>query len=303
MEYLIAFLRLVTILIFILSFVLISKAIIKKTSKKSKFIKNGSVLFILGLFLIFIQKIPLLFYKHNINVCNEYLNHWNFSTVSFKRCECKGFIIKYEPAIDADIKDLCLGIITKSFSVNESEVTTKTTPTISITRHKIKTQDETVIIKSPKYLDSVNEFENYEISFPKVSTNSSYILSNDFFQKLIVSDDTYEFTTSISKEGVSNDFKKAPVIEVLTTNQFGNIYKLIIQKNNIIQIIYTTDFSDNCSQWTPKPAGCSSMQIEFSKKLNESQKSYLSASCQTFSIEGVKRCDEIIKKIEIAQIN
>jgi len=182
---------------------------------------------------------------------------------------------------------------------------TQSPTSIQLERTPIKSDKQIVILNVPKYLDGGDEKEQYEVTFPKVCEECTYSITSGW-EDLIIDGDLFHFFISIPKEGESNTFNSIPEKEIIRTKQFGDIFKFVYQKDidKAYTVNYSTDYSEDCSQWQPKPAACSLMQIEFSNtKSDLNGKSYLYTECKTNVNEGIKLCDEIIKSLEIKQLN
>ncbi|HEY4504479.1 hypothetical protein A3A64_04855 [Candidatus Gottesmanbacteria bacterium RIFCSPLOWO2_01_FULL_48_11] len=180
----------------------------------------------------------------------------------------------------------------------------KPTPTMLV-QNEINSSRQTVNLSVPKYLDSPQEKETYTISFDKVSSNTVYSITSDSFPKLIISDGTYEFSIQIPKEGQSNTFDKIPITELIRTNQFGNVTRIFnpssLDESNLIRYFYVTDYSTNCTQWQPKPAACSSLQIYWNDKSQQNKQIGAYISCKSDASQAL--CDKLIATLGIGLEN
>lgn len=191
--------------------------------------------------------------------------------------------------------------------------TTAPSPTPTPVGSAINTARQIVNLLMPKYLDSPQDKETYKISFDKVGVNPKYYVTKDSFPKLVVEGDTYQFTLQIPKEGQSNIFTKIPVTSEVSTNQFNKATRLTnplsyMETTNTgyeegkSYYTYTTDYSTNCTQWSPTPPACSSLQLYYDDQLAIAKQVGIYASCIS-SDQSSLNCDKIISTLGIQIVN
>lgn len=187
--------------------------------------------------------------------------------------------------------------------------TTAPSPTSIPISYAINTNRQTADLLVPKYLDTPQEKETYKVSFDKVGINPKYYVSSDMFPKLVVEGDKYQFTLQIPKEGQSNTFTKIPTTSEVTTSQFNRITRITnplnymetsntLYEKNKSYYTYTTDYSTNCTQWSPIPPACSSLQIYYNDQLAFAKQVGIYASCIS-SDQSSSDCDKIISTLGI----
>ncbi|KKU90277.1 MAG: hypothetical protein UY21_C0025G0012 [Microgenomates group bacterium GW2011_GWA1_48_10] len=189
--------------------------------------------------------------------------------------------------------------------------TTAPSPTPTPISHTINTSRQSVDLVMPKYLDTPQEKETYRISFDKVGTTPKYHMTSDMFPKLVIEGDKYQFTLQIPKEGQSNTFVKIPVTSEIESNQFSKVTRITnplsyMETNNVqyegnkSYYTYTTDYSTNCTQWTPIPPACSSLQVYYNDQLALANQVGVYASCVSYD-QSPSSCDKIISTLNISQ--
>lgn len=97
---------------------------------------------------------------------------------------------------------------------------------------------QNILVTIPKYADTSNEKETYEISFDKVSAKSGYYLTSEIFPKLVILDKNYEFSIELTKEAVGNLEEAKMAFTEVSTNQFGKLKKIVLDN----KYKYFTDY-------------------------------------------------------------
>lgn len=184
------------------------------------------------------------------------------------------------------------------------------TPTPTPISYPISSNRYAVEISTPKSIAPGPEKEIYKITFDKVTPTSTYSITNDTFPSLIISDSTYKFFLSFPKEGTPTRFNKVPPIKKISTSQFGEVFQITNPFNfadsfykpedNQTHYAYTTDYNENCTQFTSIPPACSFLQISY---YDQSElKYYLNIVC-TVSDQSSSKCDNLISNLEVEKIN
>lgn len=205
----------------------------------------------------------------------------------------------------------------KDLSVTQSSLPSPTTqvlspspiPTATPISHPLTSSRHQVEFKTAKQLDDPQLQETYLISFDKVTPNSAYKISNDHFATLAISDDNYEFSLQIPKEGFSNPFKTIPPTAMINTQYLGTLTRItnpyyysainpVTPSKNQTEYYYSSDFGTNCSQWSPIPAACSFLQVASNNRINPENKIYSTLICKTENSTS-NLCDQLISTLEI----
>jgi preprotein translocase subunit SecG len=171
----------------------------------------------------------------------------------------------------------------------------KPTP-IVLKENRIIKARQTVQLLIPKFLDSPQDKETYIISFEKISSDSTYTITNDMFPKLMISDETYELSIQIPKEGFNQPFDTVPQTTSINTDQFNKVTR-ITNKELVDSYSYTTDYSTNCTQHQPLPKACSSKQVYFYPKSYPNQQVGAFITC--VSSKNIEACDKLVETVSI----
>lgn len=178
-----------------------------------------------------------------------------------------------------------------------------------------------VVVSSPNGSDhSPGDILNhYQITYEKPTQNSQHTVTDELYQSLLINDETFELSITFPTDGGVIGFQEQPEIMLISNPQIENITRFTTgtkvstgkygqtymdrATTSDNMLIYTNNYSPECNDWNPKPAGgCGLMLVEFHNPQSNLGTTLISIRCTPFSDSGVKSCDKIVSSLQVEQL-